>query len=485
MSIDTALEQTIQSLSDPKNPTFCCRYYLCLVAQIPINGQAWENPCIMTSEHEQISVNIYDLCYEKTLFNALAAFFTIGRSREEMAALAHRMENCECDRSDSTVDWLHSWSWKDGAYSRDPGSFMVRNDTLGCLIAIIADVFGVALQMQNLDVLPDLRPELRREFWPLTRQDYLSDDETAVTMICRWLDEYPYPPLLRIIYDTAHSLNPPALAQILFLQSAHLPQNLVRFLKRGIDSIPPGFPGSDDPFGVVYPITLVFLTMREIFDTVASTVSPAYFFREHCTLFLETMNRVAELNNRMYWGSAYPVWEGGLRIAGRVHEKLVLPFDQTLYHPRILFYSQVHRADVLGLQAPYQLAQTILLTLAEMAPQCMNIQCTNGVPGSLCSGCRRVAYCSPECQTIDWKGKPPHKKVCRNIKALGDAANFPHYAAPKILPPQIEVEEFQRLVSDAVPLTDVVLFNKYMVEDDRIRKILNDKHSPRYERLLE
>jgi hypothetical protein len=38
----------------------------------------------------------------------------------------------------------------------------------------------------------------------------------------------------------------------------------VGILKRGVDSLPPDFGGGFDAFGVVYPIILVFTTMKEL-----------------------------------------------------------------------------------------------------------------------------------------------------------------------------------------------------------------------------
>ncbi|KAJ7586123.1 hypothetical protein C8J56DRAFT_828492 [Mycena floridula] len=472
MSTALALEQTLQSLRDPKNPTFCCRYYLCLLSQIINISVTWENPCLMASPHDKLELIISDLCHSKKLLDTLAAFLTTKRSREEMRALARRMEHCECDRSDATVDLLHSWSWNHGAFSRDPGPFVCRSDTLGCLVSVIADVIYMSLELNDIRHTP----------WPTTRRHCLVDnDETAATMMCRWLDEYNYLAILRLIASTANSFG--LAAQIPFLHSAHLPKNLVQILKLGMDSLPSQI-NTFDPFGEVYPISIVFITMQAISSTVDDGVSSAYFYREHCGVLLENLNRVAELDARMVWMSNMR-WEFGFQLGGIIHAKLVLPIDETLYHRKILEYSKDMRTGILQVQTPYQLAKNIMLTLAEMEPQCMNSQCADGNPASICSGCRRVAYCSRECQNVDWTATAPHKKVCRKLKALGDAAGFPEYATPRAAPPELEIEDFERLVFHAVPWPDIVMFNKHMIEDDRIRRVVNDKYSARYERLLE
>jgi hypothetical protein len=81
-------------------------------------------------------------------------------------------------------------------------------------------------------------------------------------------------------------------------------------------------------------------------------------------------------------------------------------------------------------------------------------------------------------RTSQWEGPLPHKKVCKRIRALADAAGFPIYTNPKTLPPQIEVDEFYRRVQDAVSLSAVNAFNENMIEDDRIRRVVNDSTFP-------
>ncbi|KAF7333474.1 hypothetical protein MVEN_02363600 [Mycena venus] len=474
-STTALLAQAIQSLADPNNPKFCCRYYICLLSHIEIEHAAvWENPIIRDAPYanasDDLQLELGALTKSMSLLDVLSAFITTDRSREEMAALAQRMEHCECDRTDRLIDGMHAWKWDSTAYCRDPPGFVCRTCTLEGLIAIIADLLFNALQLHDL----------QRTRWPKNRRQCLAgNDETAATMLCRWLDFYPILPLLRAISAAAASFGPSVLVP--FLLSAHLPKNLVAILKRGVDSLPVDFAGSFDPFGVVYPITLVFITMNEL-SNIDDGVSSAYFYREHCPLLLETLNRVAEIDSKMVW-SSNAHWETGINLGGIVHAKLVLPFDETKYHQRILAYSKMNRTTILHVQTPYQLAMNIMLTLTELPPQCMDISCAKETAASLCSGCRRVAYCDVQCQTHDWNGPLPHKKVCKTIRALGDAAGFPVYTDPKSVP-ELEVDVHRRF-QDAVSVAAVKSFNKNMIEDDRIRKVVNDKYSARYQRSLD
>ncbi|KAJ7206390.1 hypothetical protein GGX14DRAFT_457691 [Mycena pura] len=471
-STSALVAQAIQSLADPRAPEFCCKYYICLLAHVELdNASIWENPIVRDAPYasEGLQLQLGALTESMALLDVLSAFITTDRSRADMAALAHRMEHCACDRADRLVDGMHAWTWSPVAYCRDPSGFVCRTDTLEGLIAVIADLVFNALQLHDL----------HQTRWPRTRRHCLAgNDEAAATMLCRWLDVYPILPLLRAISAAAASFGEPVLVP--FLRSVHLPKNLVAILKRGVDALPADFEGGFNPFGVVYPITLVCIALAELCN-LNDGVSIAYFFREHCPLFLETLNRVIVIDGKMKWASDGH-WETGIFLGGAVHAKLVLPFDERMYHARILAASRYHRTAILDVQAPYQLARNIMLALAELPPQCMDSRCA---AGAVCSGCRRVAYCGAQCQDRDWGGPLPHKKVCKKIRALGDAAAFPVYANPKSAPPQLDVDDFRSRVHAAVPLPAVNAFNKNMIEDDRIRRVVNDKYSARYPRLLD
>ncbi|KAJ7250536.1 hypothetical protein B0H12DRAFT_1120796 [Mycena haematopus] len=485
MTSTALLAQAIRSLQDPKNPTFCCRYYICLLSHIKMETCIfWENPITRDASYASDDLQIKlttaakptAAAGSKSLLDAVSAFLTTNRSREDMTTLAHRMERCTCDRTDRLVDGMHAWKWDHTAYCRDPDGFRCRTDTLEGLIGVVAEIFYDALQQHDC----------QRLRWPRNRRQCLVErDEVAATMLCRWLDLYPILPLLRAIAAAAFSFD--ALVLVPFLLSAHLPKNLVAILKRGVDSLPVDFAGDGNPFGIVYPITLVFITMNQ-FSKIDDGVSSAYFYREYCPLLLETLTRVAEIDDKMAW-LLDAHWEAGINLGGVVHAKLVLPFDETKYHKRILKYSKQHRTTILLVQTPYQLARNIMLTLAELPLQCMNARCAKATPASICSGCKRVAYCNSECQSHDWNGPLPHKKVCKQIRALGDAAGFPVYADhytndSSFILPQLDVDQFQFAVEDEVPLLAANGFNRNMIEDDRIRKVVNDKYSARYPRLL-
>jgi hypothetical protein len=357
----------------------------------------WENPIILhaldNSDDLQFRDQVGWVADSTSLLDVLSAFITTNRSRADMAALARRMEHCECDRNDRLVDSMHAWEWNLTAYCRDPDGFVCRTDTLEGLIAVIADLVYQALQLHD-------HRGLR---WPRNRRQCLvGSDEAAATMLCRWLDVYPILSLLRVIAATAASFGRVVLVP--FLLSAHLPKNLVAILKRGVDSLPPDFGGDFNPFGSVYPITLVFTTMKELVS-IDDGVSSAYFYREWCPLLLDTLNRVAEIHDKMSWSLndfwERGLWEGGLSMGGIIHAKLVLPFDEVQYHTKILASSQRCRTMILDVQKPHELARNIMLTLAELPPQCMNAKCAKPAPESLCSACRRVIYCNAECQSYD------------------------------------------------------------------------------------
>ncbi|KAK7044621.1 hypothetical protein R3P38DRAFT_2608834 [Favolaschia claudopus] len=477
MTATALVDQATQSLEDPYNPTFCCRYYICLLSHINTGDEFWENPIASDAPYAgnlKLSLDsMVNLPKSMKLLDRVSIFMTCDRSREDMAFLAQRMEHCECDRTDSLVDSMHAWQWNPAAFDRYPEGFTCRTTTLGGLIAIIADLLCAAFELKRSG-------EDHQKQWPRSRTDCLGDsDESAAVMFCRWLDEYPILPILRAVGASACLFARGIIVP--FLLSAHLPKNLVAILKRGVDSIPSDFEGTMDAFGVLYPITCVFTTMRDI-SNIDDGVSTAYFFREHCSLFLETLNRIAAIDDRLPW-SMNATWDDGFSMGGVVHAKLVLPFDETKYHSKILDWSRLNRMTILAVQTPYELARNVMLTLAELPAQCMNARCPNKGgqgPFMMCSGCKRVVYCSAECQDKDWNGRLPHKSVCKKIRVLGDATGIPIYATPKIEPPQIEISEFQRRVSERTGLSMVslMIFNENCLPDDRIRRVVNDSELP-------
>ncbi|KAJ7842884.1 hypothetical protein B0H13DRAFT_2413244 [Mycena leptocephala] len=304
VSTATLLAQATESLANPNNPTFCCKYYICLLSQIEdLKGNFWENPIIPDASYasDSLRLKLAPLSDSMFLLDVLSVFLTTNRSREDMVALAQRMERCECDRTDRLVDAMHAWKWDFNVYCCDPPDFATRSCTLEGLIGIVAHIFSDALELRRR----------RRTGWPKNRQCLAGTDEAAATMLCRWLDFSPILPLLRAISEAA---------------SRRLPKNLVAILKRGVDSLPVDFAGEATPYGIVYPITLVFDTFHRLLN-IDDGVSPAYFYREHCPLLLETLNRVAEIEKKMTWifdGG----WESGLNLGGVVHSQLVLPFDE-------------------------------------------------------------------------------------------------------------------------------------------------------------
>ncbi|KAJ7793353.1 hypothetical protein B0H14DRAFT_2533583 [Mycena olivaceomarginata] len=64
---------------------------------------------------------------------------------------------------------------------------------------------------------------------------------------------------------------------------------------------------------------------------------------------------------------------------------------------------------------------------ARIGQACYNYRCFKGdaVPLARCGRCRRVAYCSPECQKLDWN---QHKPMCKTLSAIENSN--PNVAAP-------------------------------------------------------
>jgi hypothetical protein len=74
----------------------------------------------------------------------------------------------------------------------------------------------------------------------------------------------------------------------------------------------------------------------------------------------------------------------------------------------------------------YQFSQVV--SIQELNQQCSAPGCfVNVWTGSLrrCAGCERVVYCSRACQKAAWRGRIPHRTVCKTIAALSQKLSIP------------------------------------------------------------
>ncbi|PBK83000.1 hypothetical protein ARMGADRAFT_682596 [Armillaria gallica] len=109
-----------------------------------------------------------------------------------------------------------------------------------------------------------------------------------------------------------------------------------------------------------------------------------------------------------------------------------LPEDAQKYHPLILttLKRQQENVPVSLERSPFASAYDAVWTIS-VRDRCHAVGCSQTVSSKgqklqYCGGCRRVPYCSPECQKSAWKYGPAlHKAVCRKLRKFCDVLKLP------------------------------------------------------------
>ncbi|KAL1709371.1 hypothetical protein EV121DRAFT_195097 [Schizophyllum commune] len=416
----------------------------------------------------------------------LQAFMTLlrtDRSREDMRALAARMETCTCDRSDPLVDEFHTWHWLD--HDTVPGKyvkqFMPRTDTMESLVCALSSLLALPIEAATMD----WKQGQRHAVWPQKTQDALGDNwAQTTTQICRWLDEYPSFQVAHLLGSFADigDLSTPIITAM--LHSATLPKNLVLLLNRAVDSYPPGIKSSDIGARMLYimPLNLVLTLMQCIETLVIDNVSTAYFYDDQALPMLDVLTRVGRLYERT---GDFDMWATLERTGGTIHAKFGLPNDTDRYHPDILHGSELHHEELIELaeRTPYQTVQKVLYVLMSHTI-CANPDCStvNPTSWSRCGGCNRVYYCSSQCQAAHWKcERKQHKGTCRILKSVGEAASFPTSAPADALPEMLNADFYRACAQANIQEKDLKLLVKRVLGDVRILGVLNERYAKKYD----
>ncbi|SJL14876.1 uncharacterized protein ARMOST_18351 [Armillaria ostoyae] len=117
-------------------------------------------------------------------------------------------------------------------------------------------------------------------------------------------------------------------------------------------------------------------------------------------------------------------------IAAILMRMFSLPEDAQKYHPLILTTLKRENVPVSLERSPFASAYDAVRTIS-VRDRCHAVGCSQTVSSKeqklqYCGGCRRVPYCSPECQKSAWKyGPAPHRAVCRKLKKFCEVLKLP------------------------------------------------------------
>ncbi|KAF9013829.1 hypothetical protein BDZ89DRAFT_963012 [Hymenopellis radicata] len=353
----------------------------------------------ITSEKDSFFYSLSDITLSNLratcprLFQAFMIFIRTERSRDDMRALAQRMESCNCDRTDPVISEFHCWHWVDHATLSCQYPTQ-RRDDMESLITAIGSLLSTPIEA-SVWAAHASRVLSSPEFpsgWPFSSNDVFGPDPPkSATQLCRWLDEYP---CFQLIHLLSYSFEDHAFDSTL-LRSATLPRTIVRLLNRGLAALPADFAARSllDRFDYKLPLSVMAAFMSRT-EGIVDGVSLAYFYNDQAEPLLDVLSRIGRMQeglndillNMMLTGTG-----------GAVHATLVLPFDETRYHPHILMGSKQFKEKNISnaCARPWQTTQNILYILTTR-PMCSNPTCRNEFDAATwqrCTACRRVLYC--------------------------------------------------------------------------------------------
>lgn len=336
-----------------------------------------------------------------------------------MHKLRDRMEKCECNESDPVVRLLHAHVPVTFTPPHDeiPGIQEFEVETLRGVVLGMTDLVTEAIREAPED-LKDIRKAKRAAKrgrtvqWPTTPQEILpgSDVEASMTMLCRWLDEFPSLTMIHLLQAVGFACGRKAIISLLL--SATLPKNLVNILSLSLLRIPEHITRTNVR-RLAMPISACFKLIATL-ETQPDGVPVAYFYDEHCDRLLEVLTEVAKLSDRLIEAgldsrlpeASLPLWKRIVRFTGgSIHSKLELPADETKYHPSLLKGSELIRKKRQRDESPWQSASDHLIGLESLTrcafPMCNENFASSGRKFKYCGRCKRVPYCSVECQRND------------------------------------------------------------------------------------
>lgn len=428
-STENIISVFVESLSDPLHPAYCCKFYnnLLLFINYPTFWAIRNSIKIADPGLCRTLVNRPDLArpylhsHFHGLFAACMTFLTVTRSREGMRELKDRMECCTCDRTDPVSELLHSVKLIN--LPPPPEDDITGQLAIASLKSLVLSM-SLLLRAAILEYCPaDLKgiKKARKNVargkqvpWPTTPQEILGIDiAPKVTMLCRWLDEYPALKTLNLLQAVAFKCGRDAV--ISMLRSATLGKHLVDLLDQTFryiiqKKVPMDCTKLADPFKWCL-LTMLTLGLHP------GAVSLAHFYNDQCGRLLEILTEAAdygdrfkkEPKNKVPWVSRLladmDLWEKVIgQTGGAIHSKLDLPGDKT-YHRRILVASELERKFERKDMDPWQRAcdnMTSIMSWTRCAyPLCNESFIGTGSKFQYCGGCKRAPYCSVDHQRSD------------------------------------------------------------------------------------
>lgn len=400
------------ALADPLHPTGCIHLL--------------NEPLMVFGEDQYIGNVLFDLRQNHHDFYTTCMRFLVtpppgehkdSQESESTKELISIMSTCTCDMSNPTIKYLH-----DRSHRRQ------GKPNLQTIFSNIAGAVQMALQPAKAEgkvhkVESNLRKAsekgLEAPLWPTCPQDLFPiGAEETMNALAQWLEIHAAPGLLGFLGSYLEICKRAAIPY--FIASPTLPGKFVGIAE--IIYMVWAFQEQSDRASCATSLTLL-----------KGAALVALLLTSHCTKQeLVEFEKRAEVQHRSVLGlcktilewlpkldasiwprDTYQSYDAGKGVSEDIayvrecftglgqciHYFMDLPFDVEEYHPTIVWRSRMHREME---KDPKTLAFSVYFEMYTaqrcFAPGCQETYAGAGRKFAYCSGCKRVPYCSKECQ---------------------------------------------------------------------------------------
>ncbi|KAK0219431.1 hypothetical protein EDD85DRAFT_346842 [Armillaria nabsnona] len=418
----------VDSLKDPKHPAFCGQFY---ASSLTIIAASEVLQTLRASRHD--------------FWDSMNRFLTVARTHEEAVSLYKSIETCKCTLKSKQFLLAHSFC--PNRYTSDPAARGKMEEVLRTMVGILCHTFLTPGGVQPLDVpylkrLPRQAQKLERKgrdvLWPVKPSDYFVEGAgITVRMIWQWFYISRVPTViswLNMLCMTAESTFIPH-----FFEMPDFPGQFIAVFDEHLTELGAGRYGNDHISSLQSLSDLLKQTMLMMKESDApaqkeDVLRVLCFWMPGAGKIVELLSKalcIEQQTRNLELRSA--IKELHLQdIAAVLMRMFSLPEDAQKYHPLILNTLRRQRENVpVSLErSPFASAYDAVRTIS-VRDRCHAVGCSQTVSSKgqklqYCGGCRRVPYCSPECQKSAWKyGHAPHKAVCRKLKKFCEILKLP------------------------------------------------------------
>ncbi|KAL1707301.1 hypothetical protein EV121DRAFT_278190 [Schizophyllum commune] len=418
----------IDALDDPCNPKFCAKFYVDWIhALVNADDRHAEHETKLRKNTRKMSLHgrISSHGSGHRLLEAIWAFLTTPRTFDDMRALDERMKICRCYGDDlpALAKQIHP----------PPTSLPSFQSALILLIEFMTNVLSLA---------PDVYWKSQRRVaraaergivvrWPPHALTLLGDDEdTTVTVICRWMAAYPSHKHTYKFFDLLSQVSRicgRAAVTVMF-RCTYLPQAFANELDHWLSLV-------SRRTEALMPIFAVLRWWYSVTHSHGDGMTTAAFFGDEAERVLGIMEHMLRL---VSWLRSLPpsiaseadtiAWIFFCGQVGFVHSALDLPYNEVRYDSWTLQRSRSAR-DLRSGENIYRGMHFYVSDLACLDycgyPPCKATFTGEGRRFRYCGACKIVPYCSVECQRKHWRWeRDPHRTICDDFRYLRITAGF-------------------------------------------------------------